>query len=175
MRDVHGHGGLWTCLGAAEAMDSHRPELKDQKSVYRDFRDMNKRGFLRSLLGSLAGVAVADRASASPSASQRLLQISPLTGFQFHADEALWVDFQVGAGLELQREPQNPYDRRAVAILWNGQKLGYILRNENAAIAQLLDRGERLSWLGQSRWLADSNRVSLESNGKIHTSYSESR
>jgi len=42
------------------------------------------------------------------------------------------------------REPANPYDARAVRIDWRGHKLGYLPRIENAAVAQMLDRGERI-------------------------------
>lgn len=43
------------------------------------------------------------------------------------------------------REPQNPYDPRAVRVDWRGHKLGYVPRIENTAVAQMLDRGERLT------------------------------
>lgn len=105
---------------------------------------MNKRGFLRSLLGTVAGLAVAQRTVATPGTRHLLLQSSPLAGFQFHAGQNIWNELRVGAALTMQRELQNRHDGRAVAILWNGLKLGYIPRNENTAIAQLLDRGERL-------------------------------
>lgn len=42
------------------------------------------------------------------------------------------------------REPNNPHDARAVCIDWHGRKLGYLPRVENAAVAQMMDRGERL-------------------------------
>ncbi|MCO6440889.1 MAG: HIRAN domain-containing protein [Nitrococcus mobilis] len=42
------------------------------------------------------------------------------------------------------REPANPHDPKAVRIDWHNQKLGYVPRDENTAISQMLDRGERL-------------------------------
>jgi hypothetical protein len=47
--------------------------------------------------------------------------------------------------LALVREPNNPHDANAVAIYFQKDKLGYVPRGENSAIAQMLDRGERLS------------------------------
>ncbi len=47
--------------------------------------------------------------------------------------------------VELRREPENPYDARAVALLTvEGEKLGYIPRDRNQEIAALLDRGEQM-------------------------------
>lgn len=37
------------------------------------------------------------------------------------------------------------YDPRAVRIDWNGAKLGYLPRLDDAAVSQLLDRGEHLT------------------------------
>ena len=73
-----------------------------------------------------------------------LLQDSPLAGFQYHAGKQLWNEMKVGDALALSREPDNPYDARAVRVDWRGQKLGYVPRRENADIARLMDRGAKL-------------------------------
>ena len=49
-----------------------------------------------------------------------------------------------GQQITLQREPTNTFDVRAVAVYWEQQKLGFIPRLDNAAISQLLNRGEIL-------------------------------
>lgn len=103
---------------------------------------MNKRGFLHGLLAAL-GAGVAEGATPEPR-RQVLIQRSPLAGFHYHAGEELWPQLAAGEPLALVREPTNPYDERAVRIDWRGRKLGYLPRNENAAVAQMLDRGERL-------------------------------
>lgn len=41
----------------------------------------------------------------------------------------------------------NRFDQRAVRIDWQGEKLGYIPAKDNAAVSQLLDRGETMSAL----------------------------
>lgn len=74
-----------------------------------------------------------------------LLHVSPLAGFQYHRGPRLWPRLQAGQPLHLVREPDNSYDPRAVRIDWNGEKLGYLPRMDNAAASQLLDRGERLT------------------------------
>ena len=103
---------------------------------------MNKRNFLQGLLAAL-GAGIASGTSAAPRRSV-LIQRSPLAGFQYHAGEAVWPRLAVGQPLALVREPAYPYDARAVRIDWRGHKLGYLPRIENAAVAQMLDRGERI-------------------------------
>ncbi len=108
---------------------------------------MLRRDFIRSLLGLGGAVAagVAVKASASVLPSRRLLlQTSQVAGFQFHKGDAVWARLRVGDPLELFREPENRYDEWAVGVAWHGHKLGYVPRDENAAVAQLLDRGECL-------------------------------
>ena len=73
-----------------------------------------------------------------------LVQSSPLAGFRYHAAASVWRELRVGDALELAREPENPYDPNAVAVSWRGQKLGYVPRRANAALAWGLDRGEEL-------------------------------
>ena len=73
-----------------------------------------------------------------------LLQDSPLAGFQYHAGKSLWPQMRVGDALTLTREPDNPHDARAVRVEWRGHTIGYVPRRENADVARLLDRGQRL-------------------------------
>lgn len=138
---------------------------------------MNKRNFLKTLLGLSAVIPALGRNAAAATVppvigGRRIhLQTSPLAGFQYHAGEALWPQLQTGDALQLQREPRNPHDRWAVKVLWRGRKLGYIPRVENTAIAHLLDSGEILSAslerLQRSRnpWQRVQIRIELESGG----------
>ena len=68
------------------------------------------------------------------------LQRSPLAGFQYHQGAALWPLLHLGATLELAREPDNPFDDRAVRLDFRGGKLGYVPRGDNAAVSHLLDQ-----------------------------------
>lgn len=78
-------------------------------------------------------------------AAHILLQDSPLAGFQYHAGKTLWPRMQVGDALTLVREPDNRHDARAVRVDWQGHKLGYVPRRENADVARLMDSGQRLT------------------------------
>lgn len=47
--------------------------------------------------------------------------------------------------LIFQREPENPHDRRAIAVMdLNGNKFGYIPRSENKIISNLMDAGKNI-------------------------------
>jgi hypothetical protein len=74
-----------------------------------------------------------------------LVQSSPLAGFQYHAGEALWPQLHEGDALSLIREVDNAHDANAVRVEWRGQKLGYLPRKENGAVAAAMDGGERVA------------------------------
>ena len=101
----------------------------------------------------ILGVAVSLTAIAAE--VRILVQSSPLAGFQYHAGETLWLDMREGDRLTLVREADNPHDGNAVRIEWRGQKLGYLPRAENRAVAAAMDRGEpvdaRIAKLRQHR------------------------
>jgi len=78
-------------------------------------------------------------------AAHILLQDSPLAGFQYHAGKTLWPQMQVGDVLTLVREPGNPHDARAVRVEWQGHKIGYVPRRENADVARFMDGGQKLT------------------------------
>ena len=78
----------------------------------------------------------------------------PVAGIGFHDINDIWDELYVGAKLALVREPKNKYDKNAVAVALaddydeNAPEdfdfdfiLGYIPRNNNAAIAAMLDMG----------------------------------
>lgn len=73
------------------------------------------------------------------------LQRSPVAGFQYHKGEAVWSLLTVGGALDLVREPDNIHDPRAVRVDWQGAKIGYIPRMENAAVSHLLDSGRQVT------------------------------
>lgn len=112
--------------------------------------NMSRRAFLKSLTALVGGFALPVAAHASiRGETWKTLQTSPLAGFQYHNGEALWQYLTarpepVEGSLQLVREADNRFDDRAVRMEWQGHKLGYIPRLDNAAVSQLLDRGETL-------------------------------
>lgn len=105
---------------------------------------MNRRFFLERItaLIGISTVAPAVRAAGKQSIE---LQHSPVAGFQYHHGESLWSRLKPGVPLGLVREPNNSYDPRAVRIEFDGVKIGYVPRAENATIAHLMDSGRNVS------------------------------
>lgn len=102
---------------------------------------MNKIAFLAAAL--VAGLSVTAGRAAAQQVSI-LVQSSPLAGFNYHQAPEVWQAMRVGDALELAREPDNVHDARAISIQWQGHRLGYVPRAQNAALAWAMDRGERL-------------------------------
>ncbi len=73
-----------------------------------------------------------------------LVQSSPLAGFRHAAADEVWGYLRSGDELALIRERDNAFDENAVRVEWQGHKLGYVPRRDNAALAWALDRGETL-------------------------------
>ena len=45
---------------------------------------------------------------------------------------------EVGSYIDLEAEPDNPYDKDAVKILHNGQKIGYVAKQDHLAFVTCL-------------------------------------
>ena len=69
---------------------------------------------------------------------------APVAGYAYALDAARETRFAVGQSLTLIREPDNPHDPQAIRIEWQGEKIGYVPRPDNAAYARRLDAGENL-------------------------------
>lgn len=62
--------------------------------------------------------------------------------------------------LKMVREPENQYDRFAVALYLDGGKIGYLPKSKNEVIARLMDAGKEFNtkvvskqWNEESNWL----------------------
>jgi len=98
-----------------------------------------------SCMQAIAGIVWAGAASCLLAAEAAIVvQRSPLAGFRHYEALEVWREVRAGDRLELVREPDNPYDPNAVRIDWQGRKLGYLPRPDNAAVARQLDRGTAL-------------------------------
>lgn len=104
---------------------------------------MSRRLFLERI-SALIGISVATPVVSATVPRKVELQRSPLAGFQYHQGEVVWSSLVEGASLSLVREPGNAHDPRAVRVDWQGQKLGYVPRIDNAAVSHLLDAGHVL-------------------------------
>ncbi|MES9857590.1 MAG: HIRAN domain-containing protein [Sedimenticola sp.] len=105
---------------------------------------MKRHTFLTTLLSGLGGSLLGPITHARTN-GQILLQESPLAGYPYHRASAVWSFLQEGEALGLKREPLNPYDPNAIAVWFRNEKLGYVPRRENRALARMMDRGARLN------------------------------
>lgn len=79
-----------------------------------------------------------------PPPSPIALMQCPIAGFQHHGGEGCWGRMRIDDRLDLQREPGNRHDPRAITVQWHGVMLGYVPREANYALSQMLDRGARV-------------------------------
>lgn len=85
--------------------------------------------------------AVAAAPAHADATARIVVQHSPLAGFRHFDGAKLWEGMRVGDALALVREPDNPHDANAVRIEWNGRKIGYVPRADNAHLARQMDHG----------------------------------
>lgn len=78
-----------------------------------------------------------------------------IAGFTYWDGLKAIDSLKVGAPLEIALHDDNPYDPRAVALLINGIKLGYIPRSENLEISQAL-------YFGHDIYEATISQIDLE-------------
>lgn len=62
-----------------------------------------------------------------------------IRGFRFYDGPKLLEQMKVGAMIELQREPKNKHDNEAIALYFNGTKIGYVPKEENSLFSKLMD------------------------------------
>ncbi len=114
----------------------------------------------------------------TPRTTVRLqVQESYVAGYRYHEGKKVWKDLSVGDALELIREPDNPYDSRAVRVDWRGHKLGYVPRLDNEGVSRQLDFGvplqARIQRLKKSR--SPRQRIIMEIYLGVETGSSNQR
>ena len=63
-----------------------------------------------------------------------------IVGMNYIKTEGVVAALAVGTAVTLVREPNNEFDKNAVAVWVNGQRVGYIPKKTNAALAQFIDQ-----------------------------------
>ena len=106
---------------------------------------MDRRGFIKALIQGGACLSLTPVAALAMPSKQIVVQQSPIAGFQYYAGDELFPELWVDTPLLLLREQDNKYDENAVAVHYKQYKLGFVPKADNTAVAQMLDRGERLS------------------------------
>ncbi len=69
----------------------------------------------------------------------------PVAGLDYIDDiDEIFNELEVNARLELFREVKNEYDKHAILVKYNGQKIGYVPRKDNYVLSKLMDGGKQL-------------------------------
>ena len=106
----------------------------------------SRRNFLGMLLSSIPSSQLgAPAKSDQPPARRYLLNNCFIAGFQHHEGPALLNELTVGTPLALVREPENIYDKYAVRLEHAGRHVGYIPREQNRTVSELLEQGAPIS------------------------------
>lgn len=96
---------------------------------------------MRRVLFVLWLLSFAAPANPAETAVHMVVRNSPLAGFRYNDGRRVWDEMRVGDALGVVREPENAFDASAIRLEWNGHKIGYVPRNENGALARVLDAG----------------------------------
>ncbi len=106
---------------------------------------MNRRGFLQALFQGVAYLPLLPVVALAREPIQVIVQQSPIAGFQYYEGDNIFHLLRLNTPLQLKRDLKNTYDKNAVAIYAQGKKLGFVPRADNTAVAQMLDRNEKIS------------------------------
>lgn len=106
---------------------------------------MDRRGFLK-LLGIAPILPLLGTQNAAEQSSNKPMYLGEFSvaGFQYHdgMQESVFSSLNVEDELIIEREPENPYDRKALMIMTSDRRmLGYIPRLQNEIPANLSEQG----------------------------------
>lgn len=98
---------------------------------------MNRFTFLKNLIG-LYGIAALPSEMVKQYQKVYLLQ-SFVRGFQYYEGPNIIKEINQSGLLEMVREPDNKYDRKAIALHFNCQKIGFLPMESNEVLSILMD------------------------------------
>ncbi len=105
---------------------------------------MKRIEFLYRLISSAAGIFLAWSSGLRLRRSSYTLYEGWIAGYTYYDGAKIEKQLRSGMSVEMHREPDNPYDHRAIEIYAGSNKLGYISRSDNRVLANMLDNNERL-------------------------------
>ncbi|MCW4116880.1 HIRAN domain-containing protein [Aurantimonas sp. MSK8Z-1] len=115
---------------------------KQRLSAHSSSVMLTRRAFGQAALAFLAAAS----GRAEPARAVEPLMDVAIAGGRYHALKDRRAALPLGRLLRLAREPENPFDPNAVAILdTDGARLGYVPRAAAGRVAALLDAGEAVA------------------------------
>lgn len=126
-------------------MDTREKEgagmLSTRKVEARGKNTMDRRKFFGGLLLSPAAPVLATSRKAKKTL---LIQKTHINGMAYYRAGECFQQIKLQDWVILKREAGNSHDALAVEAYWRHQKLGYVPRLSNFALAKLLDEGEQI-------------------------------
>lgn len=98
---------------------------------------MQRSSFLRGLIG-LPAIGLLNFDSFTQYEKVYLKQCF-VRGFSYYEGPNIINDINKSGTLEMVREPENEFDKRAIALYFNQQKIGYLPRESNKTLSILMD------------------------------------
>jgi HIRAN domain len=106
---------------------------------------MKRIDFLANLAGSvvLARLPISTLETVVTTHTERLISIysGNIRGIRYYKGEKLLRSLAAGTLLTLKREPKNRYDDLAIEVFCSETKLGYVARECNVVLANMMDEG----------------------------------
>lgn len=62
-----------------------------------------------------------------------------IAGFSYYNGVKIFTKLAIGTELQMRREVDNKYDSRAIALYFDGEKIGFIPREDNVILSGFLD------------------------------------
>lgn len=89
---------------------------------------------------------------------------SRIAGTAYHDLKEIEPDIKIADKMIFIREPENTYDNKAIVIMdVKGNKLGYIPKEKNEILANLLDAGKLVfGKLEHKQWLGDWLKLTIK-------------
>lgn len=101
---------------------------------------MERSAFLKSLLG-ISALATAPKSIAQLVSQYEKVYLKQcfVRGFAYYEGPKIIENINKSGWVELVREPDNKFDKRAIAVYFNQQKLGYLPQESNKTLSILMD------------------------------------
>ncbi len=85
-----------------------------------------------------------------------------VAGVYYHSPEEFADAIKEKDTIELKREPNNEYDKFAIALYFQGIKIGFIPKDKNEVMANLMDAGKSFFGLVTQKGIDDYENLALE-------------
>jgi hypothetical protein len=102
---------------------------------------MKRIDFIKGLIGMGGAIFLSGKFAETRNYQKFYLLQSFVRGFRHYEGPGLLHQMKEGDMLELVREPDNQYDRCAIALHWNQHKIGFLPAEDNFMLSKLLDIG----------------------------------